>query len=88
DGQPAYVALDYGEWHLGIGLSAEGVRGNARSISMWVYTDDCDAAVERLRAAGVAVTEEPTPDHRGHASHRHRRWSRTRCRVRQSPRSE
>jgi lactoylglutathione lyase len=24
-----------------------------------VYTADCDAVVERLRAAGVTVTEEP-----------------------------
>ena len=26
---------------------------------MWVYADDCDAAVELLRAAGVRVIAEP-----------------------------
>ena len=26
---------------------------------MWIYAEDCDAAIERLRAAGVAVVVEP-----------------------------
>jgi lactoylglutathione lyase len=26
---------------------------------MWVYADDCDAAVDRLRAGGVRVLQEP-----------------------------
>lgn len=30
-----------------------------RSISLWTYTDDCDALVERIRAAGGTITEEP-----------------------------
>ena len=28
-------------------------------MSLWVYADDCDAAVDRLRKAGVRVTAEP-----------------------------
>ncbi len=28
-------------------------------FSLWVYVDDCDAAVDRFRDAGVTVTEEP-----------------------------
>jgi len=27
--------------------------------AIWVYADDCDAAIDRLRAAGVAVVDEP-----------------------------
>jgi lactoylglutathione lyase len=61
DGEPAYIGLDIGASHLGIGLATDGiVDGRPRAMSLWVYADDCDAAVERLRAAGVTVTEEPT----------------------------
>lgn len=60
DGEPGYVGLQVGSSHLGIGrdpaaLSVEG----GRSISLWVYVDDCDAVVDRLRKAGVTITEEP-----------------------------
>jgi lactoylglutathione lyase len=55
DGKPAYVGLELGASHLGIGLQSEPVSG---STSLWVYADDCDAAVDRLRAAGVAMLEE------------------------------
>ncbi len=60
-GEPAYVGLDIGSSHLGIGLAQEDV-GDERpsSMSLWVYTDDCDATVDRLRPAGVTITEEPT----------------------------
>jgi lactoylglutathione lyase len=60
DGQPVYVGVDLGSSHLGIGLEA-GVADAARprAISLWVYADDCDALVERVRAAGATVTEEP-----------------------------
>ena len=58
DGTPAYVGLDIGGSHVGIGLDPDAADGG-RAISLWVYTDDCDAAVERLRAAGVTITEEP-----------------------------
>jgi len=61
DGQPAYVGLEVGRSHVGIGLIPEGAPADrARSVSLWVYADDCDAAVERLRTAGVTVTQEPT----------------------------
>jgi lactoylglutathione lyase len=60
DGEPAYVGLDMGASHLGIGLSPTPSGGPIpRPISLWVYTADCDAAVERLRAGGVTITEEP-----------------------------
>jgi lactoylglutathione lyase len=62
DGEPGYVGVDIGTSHLGIGRDAEGETGGnaSRAISLWVYTDDCDAAVERLRGAGVPIVEEPT----------------------------
>jgi lactoylglutathione lyase len=60
DGKPVYVGLDIGATHLGIGLTP-GVTGGPlpRPLCLWVYAENCDAAVERLRAAGTRVTEEP-----------------------------
>ena len=60
DGGPAYVGLEIGAAQLGIGLSATAVGGALpRPISLWVYADECDVAVERLRAAGTPIIEEP-----------------------------
>ena len=60
DGQPAYVGLDLGESHLGIGLDRNVPEPDApKSMSLWIYTDDCDAAVEALRQGGVTITAEP-----------------------------
>jgi lactoylglutathione lyase len=56
-----YVGVDIGTTHLGIGhdpstdLTASGVQ----RFSLWVYARDCDAAVERLRAGGARIVEEP-----------------------------
>ena len=60
DGTAAYVGLDIGSSHLGIGLEP-GLQpmDRRRPISLWVYADDCDRAVERLRSSGVTITEEP-----------------------------
>jgi lactoylglutathione lyase len=62
DGDPAYVALDLGRSHLGIG--ADQAAGNEPAadggrFTLWVYADDCDAAVEHLRRHGVRVLAEP-----------------------------
>lgn len=61
EGPPAYVWLDIGTTHLGMGedTRAEAEPGYGR-ITLWVYAEDCDTAVERLRAAGVAIVEEPS----------------------------
>ena len=60
DGLPGYVGLDLGSSHLGIGRDPKAPNGTQRrAISLWVYTDDCDSAIDRLRAAGVTITEEP-----------------------------
>jgi lactoylglutathione lyase len=59
-GAVAYVGLDIGRSHLGIGVSNDPVaEGTARTISLWVYVDDCDATVGRLRDAGTPIVEEP-----------------------------
>ncbi|HWG97957.1 MAG TPA: glyoxalase superfamily protein [Pilimelia sp.] len=59
DGEPAYVGVQLGRSHLGIGQQDEpGVLGNDR-ITLWVYADDCDAGLDRLRAGGVPVIQEP-----------------------------
>jgi uncharacterized glyoxalase superfamily protein PhnB len=34
-------------------------------MSLWVYVDDCDAAIHRLRGAGVDVVAEPADQPRG-----------------------
>ena len=60
DGQPVYVGLDIGSSELGIGLGADMVNvPRPRAMSLWVYTDDCDATIERLRKAGATIVEEP-----------------------------
>jgi lactoylglutathione lyase len=60
EGTPQYVGLDVGESHLGIGEDPSAAAGGTgQRLSLWVYADDCDAAVARLRAGGATVLEEP-----------------------------
>jgi lactoylglutathione lyase len=60
DGDPDYVGMNIGGGHLGIGRAADAAAGaSGQRFSLWVYADSCDEAVERLRGAGVTVTEEP-----------------------------
>ena len=61
DGEPGYVGVDLGRSHLGIARLPPGEAAFAerRSISLWVYVDDCDATIDRLRRAGVIISEEP-----------------------------
>jgi lactoylglutathione lyase len=57
DGEPAYVGMELGPSHLGIGAGTAATGGNR--FALWVYADDCDAAVQHLRAHGVPVLVEP-----------------------------
>jgi lactoylglutathione lyase len=59
DGEPAYVGLELGTSHLGIGRDPELTDAPSARFNLWAYVEDCDKAVERLRAAGVAIVEEP-----------------------------
>ena len=59
DGEPGYVSLRPGRSELGIGRQDQpGVLTNDR-ITLWVYADDCDAALDTLRSGGVQVVQEP-----------------------------
>jgi lactoylglutathione lyase len=59
DGVPGYVGLELGSSHLGIGRDPEAAAEPSERFSLWVYADDCDAAIERLRAARVTIVSEP-----------------------------
>lgn len=61
EGDAGFVSMDIGSSHLGIGLdpSLDVTTARAQRFSLWVYADDCDAAVERLRAGGARIVEEP-----------------------------
>jgi lactoylglutathione lyase len=59
EGEPGYVGVQIGRSHLGIGKQDQpGVLANDR-VTLWVYAQDCDAALDRLRSAGVEVIQEP-----------------------------
>jgi lactoylglutathione lyase len=59
-GDPVYVSVDIGRSQLGLGADPEAATGPIRQrFSMWVYAADCDAAIERLRAAGTPIVAEP-----------------------------
>ena len=60
DDEVGYVGLKIGASHIGIGQDPTFAAADGkRAVSLWVYTDDCDRAVERLRTGGVTVNEEP-----------------------------
>jgi lactoylglutathione lyase len=59
DGAPVYVGVDLGAAHVGIGGPAPASPDGPRSIALWLYVDDCDGYVARVRSAGFRVTEEP-----------------------------
>ncbi len=60
EGDPGYVGIEIGSSHLGIGLDPTATDSDGQRFSLWIYADDCDAAIDRLRAAGVTILEEPT----------------------------
>lgn len=59
EGPPAYVGLDLGSSHVGIGEDVEIDTEGAQRFSLWVYVDDCDATIAVLAAAGTPVLEQP-----------------------------
>jgi len=60
-GPPAYVSLRFGTAALGLGHDPKyQAAAGTPAISLWLYVDDCDATVERVRAAGGRITEEAT----------------------------
>ena len=57
EGEPRFVTLKLGTSELGLG--ADEASGPAAGYALCVYAVDCDRAVEKLRAAGTPVVEEP-----------------------------
>jgi lactoylglutathione lyase len=55
--EPQFVSLQLEGGKLGLGGTDDAVQ--SASASIWLYTDDVDAAVAGLRAAGVRVVAEP-----------------------------
>jgi lactoylglutathione lyase len=61
DGEPGYVGLDIGASHLGLGLDPQAQPdASGQRFALWVYADDCDTAIRRLRSAGVRIIQEPS----------------------------
>ena len=56
DGEPDYVTMRRG--NSSIGISAGGGADEDR-FGIWVYVDDVDTTLERLRASGAPVVAEP-----------------------------
>jgi lactoylglutathione lyase len=65
EGEPEFVALELGNAQVAIGRATDPLHGkplrpvSGHRFELCVYTDDVDAAVARLREAGVAVLVEP-----------------------------
>jgi lactoylglutathione lyase len=59
DGDAVYAGLELGRSHLGIGLADPPDQTVNDRVTLWVYAADCDAAIDQLRSAGVAVVAEP-----------------------------
>ncbi|QUH05540.1 VOC family protein [Saccharopolyspora erythraea] len=57
DGEPDFVTLVLHAFTLGLGRAPEATGGH--NFALWLYTDDVDAAVARLRDAGAPVLAEP-----------------------------
>ena len=56
DGEPVYVTMSRGDSSIGIGAETAV---DADRFGFWVYVDDVDATLERLRASGAQVVSEP-----------------------------
>jgi len=63
EGEPAYVGLRLGQSALGIGVAEPGVLDERAEtgdrFATCVYANDCDVAIEHLRANGVPILSEP-----------------------------
>jgi len=63
EGTAVYVGIDIGSSHMGLAHQVDAP--SPGPVSLWFYTDDCDAAVEELRSRGVRALEEPADRPRG-----------------------
>ena len=56
EGEPGFVTMERGTSSIGIGA---GGATDEDHFGYWVYVDDVDVALERLRASGAPVVAEP-----------------------------
>lgn len=56
DGEPEYLTMERGS--SSIGISAIGATEQDR-FGFWIYVDDVDSTLERLRTSGAPVVTEP-----------------------------
>jgi lactoylglutathione lyase len=56
DGEPEYLTMERGG--SSIGISAIGATEQDR-FGFWIYVDDVDSTLERLRTSGAPVVAEP-----------------------------
>jgi lactoylglutathione lyase len=56
-GPVAFLVVSLGE--LSIGLTQTELRGDVGRVDLWLYTDDVDREVERLRESGGKIVAEP-----------------------------
>lgn len=60
EGPAAYVSLSFGKASLGLGHDpAYQPAVGTPAICLWLYVDDIVESVERIRAAGGRITQEP-----------------------------
>ena len=59
-GPAVYIGLQLGAAHFGLSVDPDAAQGaHGQRCSLWVYADDCDAAVATLSAAGAPVVDPP-----------------------------
>jgi predicted enzyme related to lactoylglutathione lyase len=56
DGEPRYLTMSRGTSSVGIGAASAG---DEERFGLWVYVEDVDGTLERLRTSGVEVVAEP-----------------------------
>jgi lactoylglutathione lyase len=56
EGEPRYLTLSRGGSSIGIGAPSAH---DEERFGFWVYVEDVDGTLERLRASGVEVVAEP-----------------------------
>jgi lactoylglutathione lyase len=56
EGEPGFVTMARGTSSIGIGA---GESANEDRFGFWVYVDDVDGSLERLRRSGAHVVAEP-----------------------------
>lgn len=60
EGPPQYVSIQLGDSRLGVAEVPHLDAIGTQRVSLWVYVDDCNTAVDVIRRSGGNVLEEPS----------------------------